>query len=502
MEDLMRLVKIISKRKQRQFPLLDLKSINENSSKENIFFRYIKKGIIKTDDEASKLLYGTKSDDDRFRMLKSRLKQKLLNHAFFLDFGDNNRKSSYQMEQECIQQLHQAKMLVFTGEYKVARSLVLKAFTAAERCEFTKYKILCLEDLVELYSESRQPHLFDEVTNKLKELRVLYRKEVEAREHFYYIRMMVVKSVNSRKKNLENAAESIVMLKKLWKQTKSFNIFNYLLQLILIHKELTGDFKGIINFLKEVESGKYDGHTLNNYRLDLNKIALSRAYAYFRSWDFELGINYVESRIELFGAFSQGWYDLFEVYFLMSVFSRNYKLALEISDKVFDNKNFEKLSEEEKEKWKLYTVYLQLIYAGNFYLGSFNFKGMVEKIPDYHKDREGINFLIIVFQFLYHVEQRQLKELVIRRDELKQYMANHFKENFSYRSRTIYKLLNIVVENELDLKSIQMKSRYLVKKLNENKIVGDAHQEIEVVPYEHLWELIIKMLKSNEKRGF
>ncbi len=107
MEDLKRLVRIISKRKQRQYPLLELKSINENSSKENIFFRYIKKGIVNTDDDASKLIYGTKSDDDRFRMLKSRLKQKLLNHVFFLDFTDNNQKVSNQYEQECIQQLHQ-----------------------------------------------------------------------------------------------------------------------------------------------------------------------------------------------------------------------------------------------------------------------------------------------------------------------------------------------------------------------------------------------------------
>ena len=100
MEDLKRLVRIISKRKQRQYPLLELKSINENSSKENIFFRYIKKGIVNTDDDASKLIYGTKSDDDRFRMLKSRLKQKLLNHVFFLDFTDNNQKVSNQYEQE------------------------------------------------------------------------------------------------------------------------------------------------------------------------------------------------------------------------------------------------------------------------------------------------------------------------------------------------------------------------------------------------------------------
>lgn len=502
MEDLKRLVRIISKRKQRQYPLLELKSINEKSSKENIFFRYIKKGIINSNDDASKLLYGTKSDDDRFRMLKSRLKQKLLNHTFFLDFTDNNQKVSNQYEQECIQQLHQAKMLLFTGENKIARSLVLKALTTAERCEFTKYVLSSLEDLVKIYSDNCQPHLFEDIIKKLRKARVLYEKEEEAKEHYYYIKMMVVKSVNSRKKNLENAAKSIKSLKKLWKETKSFNIFEYLYQLIILHKELTGDFKGIITILQDIEVGKFNGYSLNKYRLETGQIVQSMAFAHFRAWDFDKGIVYAENNLDFFDESSPDWYYFYETYFRLLVYSKNYKTALEIIDKVFDNKTFDKLPNEEKEKWKLFNAYLHLIFSGNFYMRNFNYLNFVETIPQYHKDREGFNAAIIILQFLYFIEQRQLDELIKRRDELKRYMANHFKENFSYRSRTLYKLLNIVVENKLDLKKIQFKCRYLIKKLNENQIVGNAYTELEIVPYKHLWDLMLNMIKYHEVRSF
>jgi uncharacterized coiled-coil protein SlyX len=81
-------------------------------------------------------------------------------------------------------------------------------------------------------------------------------------------------------------------------------------------------------------------------------------------------------------------------------------------------------------------------------------------------------------------------------------MANHFKENFSYRSRTFFKLINIVVENELNFKQVQLKSRYLVKKLSENQIVGNAYTELEIVPYEHLWDLLFSKLKYHEVRSF
>ena len=152
MEDLKRLVRIVVRRKQRQYPLLELKSVNENSSKENIFFRYIKKGIVNSDVDAANLLYGAAGDDDRYRMLKSRLKQKLLNHLLFLDFTDNNQSTALQYEQECVQYLHQAKMLDFVGERKITKNLLQKALTIAERCEFTKHQITSLEELAKVYS--------------------------------------------------------------------------------------------------------------------------------------------------------------------------------------------------------------------------------------------------------------------------------------------------------------------------------------------------------------
>src|SRR5690606_36798518 len=108
---------------------------------------------------------------------------------------------------------------------------------------------------------------------------------------------------------------------------------------------------------------------------------------------------------------------------------------------------------------------------------------------------------ILSLQFLFYLERGDMQSLIKRRDELKSYMDNHFKENFSYRTRTFYKLLNIVVENEMNLKKVQQKSKYLLNTLHENQIVGSSYQEIEIIPYEHLWDLMINMLRY-EKVGF
>ncbi len=495
MEDLKSLVRIVVKRKQRQYPLLELKSVNENSSKENIFFRYIKKDMISSDDEAANLLYGSAGDDDRYRMLKSRLKQKLLNHLFFLDFTENNQKPAYQFEQECIQYMHQAKMLIFTGERKVSRNLVQKAQTIAERCEFTNHHITSLEELVKLYSENCQPHLFDNTVEQLHNMRKLYQKEQEAEELYYHITMMVVKSVNSRKKNIDNTEEVIKKIERIWKETKSYNVFEYYFKLVLLYKKLTGEFEQMIPFLEEIGKGKFQGHKLNEFRLDERYITQQMAYAYLKSKLLQKGLEYTESKIQDFDSTSNEWFAFYDTYFLLAASDRNYRLAFKIIDEVFENKLFVKLERDEREKWRLYNAYLHYAYSGNFYMRNFNFADFIEKIPEYDKDKEGFHVAILILQFLYNVERGDIEALKERRDVLKEYMANHFKENFSYRTRTFYKLLNIVVENEMDPKMIQIKSRYLTNKLSEAQIVGDAYVEMEIIPYEHLWELLSNMIR-------
>jgi len=495
MEDIQRLVDIIHQRKQRQYPLLDLKSVNDNSTKENIFYHHVKKKQFKSDDVAASELYGSKSDDDRYRMLKSRLKQKLLNHLFFLDLTDNSQRTAIAFEQECIDYLHQARMLDFVNESKIAKSLILKTLTSAERCEFTKYMIASCEDLLKIYSENFQPHLFEETQAKLIEYRQLFSMEEEVRTQYYFTRMMILKSVNSRKKNLDAADEIIIHLEKLWASTKSYNVFHYLIQLKLLVWELKGEFLEIIPILREIETGQYRGITLNVYRLDQQSIILSLAFAYFRGKNYEEGLKYIKKNAGLIQKKSSAWFQLNETYFLTAMFTADYELASETIESVMQSDGFEELSEDEMAKWKLYYAYLLLMKSGAPYLLKHN-RQLIETVPEQVAGNEGFNLAIFILQFIYFLETSDMLKLIAIRNELKGYMANHFKENFSYRSRTFYKLLNIVVENKLDQNKIQVKSRYLLKKLYSNQIVGSIYPEYEIVPLETLWGMIVEKLKS------
>lgn len=494
MQDLVKLVKIVTQLKQRQFPLLEMKGLNEGSSKENVFFRYVKKGEVKTDDEAAELLYGSDSYDDRYRMLKSRLKQKLLNHVYFLDLSNKQGSNAKFYEQECLQLIHQGRTLMLTDELKIAKSLFQKAHTVAQRCEFNKYLIETLEELLKIFSQNCQPHLYDNTIEELEQVRKLYAMDLEAEMLYYKYRMLLVKSVNSRKKHIEETEEILEKLKAFWNDSHSYSVFEFYNKLNFRYKCICGEYQDLIDGIKEMVRGEFEGVKLNEYRLDTLTFKLDLLYLYMRLKWHDEGVRLADELSLQINSKNENYFKYADIYFLLLMQHKDYEMALSLLTDVMDSKRYAQLDESEKNKWKLYLAYTHFVQAGNFYQRNFNFSSITEAEIDESHD-EPYNAAVLILQFMYYLEKSELEELVKRRDVLKKYMANHFKENFSYRTRTFYKLLNIVVESNTDLKKIQSKSKYLFAKLEESPVVSDAFQEIEIVPYETLWQMIIDMLK-------
>jgi hypothetical protein len=101
MEEIRKLIKIVSNRAEKNAFGVDLDVSTENPSLEEQLYVGARDGQYLTDDNASQGLYGADSTDHRFRMLKSRLKTKLLNLLFLVDFKENTNNSTWQNEQDC-----------------------------------------------------------------------------------------------------------------------------------------------------------------------------------------------------------------------------------------------------------------------------------------------------------------------------------------------------------------------------------------------------------------
>lgn len=78
---------------------------------------------------------------------------------------------------------------------------------------------------------------------------------------------------------------------------------------------------------------------------------------------------------------------------------------------------------------------------------------------------------------------------------INKYIFRHLRGEKAERVRVFLRLLLLIVKEEGDLNQIQSKSRFLLEKLTAAMKPEDTFAELETVPYEHLWELVIDGLQ-------
>jgi hypothetical protein len=105
-------------------------------------------------------------------------------------------------------------------------------------------------------------------------------------------------------------------------------------------------------------------------------------------------------------------------------------------------------------------------------------------------------------QFLYFLKKNDLDSLLYRIDALQVYVGKHLGSPFSERTRTLFKLFRALTTHYHFTPS-QMRRRcdYLSDKLASLPTVGDAYTEIEIIPYEHVWELCLQWLPQSQKQA-
>ncbi|NJM93252.1 MAG: hypothetical protein HC842_00090 [Cytophagales bacterium] len=173
MDELIRLSKIIDSAGSKQNPLFDftIDIGDERAGLEHRLYNKIVTGQFLSDGDAARDFYGTAQPDHRYRMLKSRLKQKLLNHLFFLDLRSPFATLASQYESDCINLLGQGKRLLSFGEMQLTEKLVNKALKMATEAEFTELAIFCYKMLRSIYSQELKSSALDRVLEELEHFR-------------------------------------------------------------------------------------------------------------------------------------------------------------------------------------------------------------------------------------------------------------------------------------------------------------------------------------------
>lgn len=458
-------------------------------------------GEFTTDQDASMRLYQTDPGYENYRKLKERLKARLYDKILQIDFNNNLHSEAQRVYYTCHKQISIVQILLAKSARHSTIRLAEKLLKKAERYHLTNLSLELSTILRGHYANNhgdiKKFEFYNEAVNKLN----LWRSaELKAEEYYYNISIHFAVSRAARP-DLEPMAIGFVSdlhAKYPHINTRQYKLFLY--QLEVSRYQLVEDYGNVV---KVCETACAYFESLD---LKLNNMVFIFKYHMFNSYlqlrDFHQGEKVAKEAMLLIPEGVPNWFYLHESLLLLAFCTENYTKALEIYSNVCTHPRFEYLYKTRTENWKIYEAYLNFLKKINKIDSniSINIKinKFINEVPIYSKDKRGLNVAILIVQILHLLLKKDEEGIYNRIHALKMYVHRHLRNNENLRSNCFINLLIQFSKSELDPRRTQILGKKYWDKLRETTFDA-TKSDIEIIPYEFLWELILNSLGKKSK---
>jgi hypothetical protein len=498
MKEIANLARIVTLRRLKKEPLLDLNG--RQPGKESQLATLLAADVNTTALGAVKQLYGKNSEANKtaFLRLRVRVQDKLLNHLFFLDHSDARLFVARRYELECLDLLHKVTILYLEGEYVLSERLLRRCLRAAEKGEFTSYAEQACQRLCTLYAAQRQQYKYTTTVKKLAKLRQILVYEQEAEQLAMQVSLSMTRPVAVRRALQPKMKVHLEKAEQLHQKANTFTTFLALYRLRLVQAGLTSSYSEIIRYTTAATRLLQQGK-LNERRFDQRFNQFMSMYAHLRDRQYQVGLRLAEEYATTVHPTSNNWFYFYEHYILLALHAGDYDQALRLLHVVHKNPSFSKQRPAAQERWGLLQAYVEFVQPPDKIPSRRRNQLAVFAaltVPEYARDKRGYNVAILVFQMLHYLRQQSLEPVLTRLERLRKYQQRHLRDAATLRSRLLLRLLLLLPEENFDPKLLAKRGQNLLTQLGQAPMVGDADAEVEIIPYEQVWTLVLEILRS------
>ncbi|WP_187696434.1 hypothetical protein, partial [Xanthovirga aplysinae] len=428
-----------------------------------------------------------------------KLKQKLLNHLYFLDYEKEIYTQYERAEYECLHTLHQCKVLIREKNNGIAVRLLPHLIKTAKTYEFADIVVEALTILRNEYALMGKTTPFQETNDELQDYQKFLNVKQACNELYHHTVVYVNKSVSAQNRVLTEMPDAIGKIEAEGKKFKSSSLDVLAQKLRILYNQLNWNFADNVKLCTKLEE-KYLQMPNPEVMVDLDKkeIAFTKLHSYYCMNDWKNGDKYATKALDLFRNGSPEWFHFIEYYFLLMMKGEKYENAGEIYRKVRTNKNYGLLEEKDKDRWQIYRAYLVFVNDTKLLRWGFDVEEFLKTTPDFSKELMGYNISTLVIQFMYLLREGYVDEVRSRAEQLEKYSSTHLDKRHNYRNSIFIRLLSIVTDKDFNFELVQEKGNTYWKKLVKTQIPGDLYNDLEVIPFETLWDYTLNILKTNK----
>lgn len=502
MKDLKEIILILEK--HHLHPLKYMGSVAESKSKLLALYEGIAKDKFPSDEAAATNLYSTDSRSSSYRKLKSDLREKLLEAVLQIN-TDQDQYTDYQKAYyNCHKQWLTVRFL--TGQNANTSALILanRVLRQAEKYDFT---LLCMDITSYLRTQyglrDSNDKRFLETNKQLDYYRKLYMAEILAEELYSTLVVRIVNSRSAHEDIYRIALDYYAQLKPALQEYRSYKLNMYAYMIGLMRYTAVNDHEQALIYCEQAldffRARPYTAQVplqIFIYQHLMSSIHLQR---------FEEARESAERYLEFMQAGTFNWFKLQEIYLLLLIRIPQYKSAGEVLYASLTNPRFEFMPDNAKELWRIYEAYvyyLSLMGEMNFPMKAKKFKlaKFINEIEIFSKDKGGMNIAIVIIKFISLLQEHKYSRVLDEIEALEQYAYRHLRGKNTQRSYYFLKMLLQIPLGRFEEEEARIRAaRYLA--LLEAIPVQLAIQthEVEIIPYEDLWNYALASLKEQER---
>jgi hypothetical protein len=266
---------------------------------------------------------------------------------------------------------------------------------------------------------------------------------------------------------------------------------------------------------------------INDYKNVM--IVCDKAIAFFekKGKGFNLAKIFYQHKIECciyFGLYTEGvalqpkiqsflvdgnhnWFKNQELLIKLCFHSGQYEEAYLVFRETTGHPKFKKLLGNYQEFWKVCEVYIYVCVALGLIKNlnaeeqrkKFRLSTFVNNVPSFSFDKRGMNIPIIIAQILYFLVKKDFISVLERIENIEKYCIRHLVDKyFDIRSYYFIKMLLTLPEADYNFKRVQTRSQGFKEKF-ESAPDNAKNIELEIMPYETIWGLLLDLIDSNLK---
>jgi len=235
---------------------------------------------------------------------------------------------------------------------------------------------------------------------------------------------------------------------------------------------------------------------------------------------YEKGETVLKEANEVLPKNTLGSFNFLRSVTVLKLHKGDYEEAISLVFKILNHKKFNLMSPVFKRDWFLYEAYVNLLIETGHatYEGRrrrFSIQRFINDLPGYSKDKKAMNIPILIAQMLFFITRKQYNKAIDRIESLGKYTSRYLRNDETFRSMCFIKMILEIPKWSFNQLRVERATADLYQRLlaSEMDLINQPF-EIEVIPYETLWEIIMNELRpdhnyvpkksrgtSTEKRG-